>query len=156
MTKTSPTTGSLTINHHFNHTPEKVFAAFSNPAIKEKWFTGPKGGESLERAIDVKTGGSEVLKFKHPSGMITHFIARYHAVEANKRIVYSYDLMINEKHYSTSLAVVELAAAAKGTDMVFTEHVAWHDGTSRDDGLASREKGTRWQFDRVAEVLGGQ
>ena len=75
MTKTSPTSGSFTINRHFNHAPEKVFAAFSKPEIKTRWFTRPKGGEDLERVMEVKTGGSEVLKFKHPSGMITHFIA---------------------------------------------------------------------------------
>ena len=154
MTKTSPTSGSFTINRHFNHAPEKVFAAFSDPATKAKWFVGPKGGEDLERVIDVKTGGSENLRYKHPSGMITHFIARYHEVEPGKRIVYSYDLMINEKHHSTSLAVLELAPADKGTDMIFTEHVAWHDGTELAKGLASREHGTSWQFDNVAEVLG--
>ena len=153
MTKTSPTSGSLTINRDFNHAPEKVFAAFTNPKTKAKWFVGPKGGEDLERVIDVRAGGSEILRFKHPSGMITHFIARYHAVEKDKRIVYSYDLMIDGRHHSTSLAVVELTPAAKGTDMIFTEYVAWHDGTIRDVGLASREKGTSWQFDKVAEVL---
>ena len=155
MTTTSPTAGAFTINRHFNHGPEKVFAAFSNPATKAMWFTGPKGGDSLERVIDVTTGGSEILKFRHPSGMITHFAARYHAVEKNQRIVYSYDLMIDGKHHSTSLAVVELVPAAKGTDMTFTEFVAWHDGTELAKGLASREQGTSWQFDKVAEVLAG-
>jgi uncharacterized protein YndB with AHSA1/START domain len=154
MTKTSPTSGSFTINRHFNHGPDKVFDAFSTPATKAKWFTGPKGGEALERVIDVKAGGSEVLRFRHPSGMITHFTARYHSVEKNKRIVYSYDLMIDEKHHSTSLAAVELVPAGNGTDMIFTEHVAWHDGTELAKGLASREHGTSWQFDNVAEVLG--
>ena len=153
MTTTSPTSGSFTINRHFNHGTDKVFAAFSNSATKAKWFTGPKGGDALERAIEVKTGGAEVLKFKHPSGMITHFIAKYHAVEPGKRIVYSYDLMIDSKHHSTSLAVVEFTPAGKGTDMIFTEHVAWHDGTELSKGLASREHGTSWQFDKVAEVL---
>ena len=87
MTTTSPTSGSFTINRNFNHPPEKVFNAFSDPATKTKWFTGPMGGETLERAIEVKPGGAEVLKFKHPSGMITHFIAKYHAVEEAKRTV---------------------------------------------------------------------
>jgi uncharacterized protein YndB with AHSA1/START domain len=155
MTTTSPTSGSFTINRNFNHPAEKVFKAFSDPATKTKWFTGPMGGEALERVIEVKTGGAEVLKFKHPSGMVTHFIAKYHAVEQAKRIVYSYDLMIDGKHHSTSLAVVEFAAVGKNTDMIFTEFVAWHDGTELSKGLASREKGTSWQFDNVAEVLAG-
>lgn len=161
MTKTSPTAGAFTINRHLNHTPEKVFAAFSKPEIKAKWFDGPEGCQQLERNIDVKTGGSEVLKVKWPtnatahSGMITHFVARYHEVEQNKRIVYSYDLMISGKHNSTSLAVVEFVAAAKGTDMTFTEFVAWHDGTDLAKGLASREHGTSWGFDKVADVLAG-
>jgi uncharacterized protein YndB with AHSA1/START domain len=153
MTNTSPTSGSFAINRRFNHGTDKVFAAFSNPATKAKWFTGPKGGDALERTIEVKTGGSEVLKFKHPSGMITHFMAKYHTVEKDKRIVYSYDLMIDGKHHSTSLAVIEFTAAGKNTDMIFTEFVAWHDGTELSKGLASREHGTSWQFDNVAEVL---
>ena len=64
MTTASPTSGSFTINRSFNHPVEKVFKAFSDPATKAKWFTGPKGGDALERIIEVKTGGSEVLKFK--------------------------------------------------------------------------------------------
>ena len=153
MTTTSPTSGSFTINRNFNHPAENVFKAFSDPATKAKWFMGPMGGETLERVIEARTGGSEVLKFKHPSGMITHFIAKYHTVESGKRIVYSYDLMIDGKHHSTSLALVELNSVGKNTDMIFTEFVAWHDGTELSKGLASREHGTNWQFDKVAEVL---
>ncbi len=37
--------------------------------------------------------------------------------------------------------------------MIFTEHVAWHDGTELAAGLESREKGTRWQLDNVERVL---
>jgi hypothetical protein len=61
--------------------------------------------------------------------------------------------MIDGKHHSTSLAVVEFTPAGKSTDMIFTEFVAWHDGTELSKGLASREHGTSWQFDKVAEVL---
>ncbi len=81
--------------------------------MKQQWFTGPKGGEALERRMEVTSGGEEVLKFRHPSGMITHFIASYHAVEPDKRIVYTYNLMINGNHHSTSLAVVELRRPTK-------------------------------------------
>ena len=45
-------------------------------------------------------------------------------------------------------------ACTGGTGMIFTEHVAWHDGTELAKGLASREHGTSWQFDNVAQVLG--
>jgi uncharacterized protein YndB with AHSA1/START domain len=153
MTSTSPTSGSFTINRHFNQGVEKVFAAFSDPATKAKWFSGPDGAEQLERKVDVKTGGSEVLKIKWATGMITHFMAHYHAVEHGKRIVYSYDLMIDSAHHSTSLAEIEFTPVGKNTDMIFTEFLAYHDGTELSKGLTSREKGTTWQFDKVAEVL---
>ena len=39
MSKASPTSGSLTINRNFNYAPEKVFAAFTNPKTKARWFT---------------------------------------------------------------------------------------------------------------------
>ena len=61
--------------------------------------------------------------------------------------------VIDGRHHSTSLAMIELTAKGKAAGMIFTEFVAWHDGTSRDDDRASREKGTRWQFDNAAEVL---
>jgi uncharacterized protein YndB with AHSA1/START domain len=161
MNRTSPTAGVFTINRHFNQAPGKVFAAFSRPEIKSRWFDGPDGCEQLERSLDVRPGGSEVLKVKWPtnstihSGLITHFVARYHEVTQNQRMVYSYDLMIGGKHNSTSLVVVELTAAADGTDMIFTEFVAWHDGTDVDKGLASREHGTNWGFDKMANFLVG-
>ncbi len=62
--------------------------------------------------------------------------------------------MIDDNYHSTSLCAVELSLAGEQTDMIFTEHVVWHDGTELSHGLASREHGTNWQFDNVAEVLG--
>lgn len=153
MTRTSPTAGSLTINRHFAHPIGRVFSAFADDAMKAKWFTGPDGAERLERQVDIRPGGSEVLKIRWTTGMVTHFVARYHAVEAPRRMVYSYDLMIDDAHHSTSLAVVELSSAGGGTDLVFTEFVAWHDGTELQRGLASREHGTLWLFDKMAAAL---
>jgi uncharacterized protein YndB with AHSA1/START domain len=58
----------------------------------------------------------------------------------DERIVYTYDMHLDDKRISVSLATVELEPAGGGTRLTFTEQAVYLDGL---DTQAEREEGTR-------------
>ena len=58
---------------------------------------------------------------------------------SNQRIVYTYDMHLNEARISVSVATVEFQKKGAGTRLVFTEQGAFLDGL---DKPADREHGT--------------
>lgn len=149
------THGSFVIDRRYPAPPERVWAAWTDPAQKAKWFVGPPGWEQLARALDVRVGGAETLRgrFAGPPPMETLFTARYHHVEPLRRLVYVYDMHVGGRHHSLSLATVEFVPDGAGTAMKFSEQVAFLDGTTAAQGVPSRERGTAAHFDRMAPLF---
>ena len=139
----------FTIERIYDATPAEVFAAWANPKLKARWFIGPESWRETQRELDFRVGGEEVLRGEFPNGT-TSFVARFYEIESNERIVYVYDMHLTGKHHSLSLATVEFRPAAGGTRMIFTEAVAFLDGT---ENAAGRERGTAAHFDRIPSVL---
>ena len=146
--------GSFTIERSYAATPARVFAAFADPALKALWFVGPPGWSLLERSQDFRVGGVEVLHGRFPGdGPETVYTARFHAIETDQHIVYSYDMHLNQQHHSVSLATLQLLAEGSGTRLLYTEQVAFLDGTSNSAGTTSREQGTASLFQQMAASL---
>ena len=78
------------------------------------------------------------------------FDARYHDIVENQRIVYSYDLYLDDQRMSVSVATVELESHDDGTRMLFTEQGAFFDGI---DDPANREHGTNLLVDALGKAL---
>lgn len=144
--------GSFTIERVFRAPVARVFAAWADPETKARWFIGPPDRWTLvRRAQDLRVGGEEVLAGQLKDGPSTVFLARYHAIVPNERIVYAYDMFVGGKHFSVSLATVELTRTPEGgCRMTFTEQAAFFHG---EDGTESRRGGTDAHFDRLAQVL---
>jgi uncharacterized protein YndB with AHSA1/START domain len=155
MTMTVGSTRSVThatfvIERTFPASPDRVFAAFADPATKKRWFVMPAHWEGTEHALDFRVGGRELNRGGPPSGTVHTFDARFHEIVENERIVYAYDLSFGDVLVSVSLVTIELSAAAEGTRMTFTEHGAFLDGH---DDPAGREHGTHLLLDAVAAFL---
>ena len=136
--------GSFTLQRELPHAPERVFAAWSDPKAKAAWFSGPSGQWTpLEREMDFRVGGRERAKGKWKNGVVTDFQAHYLDIVPLKRIVYSYNMHVDEKKISVSLATLQLVpaevAGKAGTKMILTEQGAFLDGY---DDAGSRERGT--------------
>jgi uncharacterized protein YndB with AHSA1/START domain len=74
----------------------------------------------------------------------------YFDVVPDARIVYSYEMHLDERKISVSLASIELTPEAGGTRVVVVEHGAFLDGY--EDGGA-REHGTNWLLDKLGASL---
>ncbi|MBV8666897.1 MAG: SRPBCC family protein [Burkholderiaceae bacterium] len=145
--------GSFSIERRYNASPAQVYAAWSDIETKARWFIGPEGWTLLKRTLEFRVGGQEVLQGRLSNGMETLFTACFHHLTPNERIVYVYDMHLNGKHHSLSLATVEFTPAERGTRMLFTEQVAYLDGTDGAQGVAMREHGTAAHLDRLGRLL---
>jgi uncharacterized protein YndB with AHSA1/START domain len=128
----------------------KVFAALTDPKAKAKWFTGGPGYTLLARSMDAGPGGREHVQGRWDSGMVSTFDALYHDVIPDLRVVYAYEMHINERKISVSLATFELKPTGAGTRLVMTEQGAFLDGY---DDAGARERGSNFLLDALGNSL---
>ena len=150
MTDRSVTRTTFVIERTYPVSPRAVFAAFAEPTLKERWFTMPPDWVDTEHTLDFRVGGRETNRGGPAGGPVHLFDARYQDIVENERIVYAYDLYIDEQRVSVSLATIELAAVGSGTRMTFTEQGAFLDGL---EDPAEREHGTHLMVDALGAAL---
>ena len=100
--------------------------------------------------MDFRLGGRELNRGGPPGGTVHTFDARYHDIVEDERIVYSYELYLDDQRMSVSLATIELTPHDGGTRMVFTEQGVFLDGV---DDPANREHGTNLLVDALGTAL---
>ena len=146
--------GDFSINRVYAAAPADVYAAWADHDTKARWFIGPEGWSQVERTLDMRVGGVEILHGRFAaSGLETLFSARYHLVEPGRRLVYVYDMHLSGRHHSVSVATVEFIGDPEGTRLRFTEQVTFVDGTDGRDGSLSRKRGTAAHLERIAGCL---
>jgi uncharacterized protein YndB with AHSA1/START domain len=128
----------------------QVFKALTDPAAKAKWFAGGDGYTLLAREMDVRPGGREHVKGRWENGLVSTFDATYHDVVPDERIVYSYEMHLDDRKISVSLATLELRPAGTDTRLVMTEQGAFLDGY---DDAGSREHGSNFLLDALGKSL---
>ena len=144
--------GTFSIERTYPVPRAQVFRALTDPAAKAKWFAGGAGYTLLSREMDVRPGGRERVSGRWESGTVSTFDAVYHDVVKDERIVYSYEMRLDERKISVSLATFELKPAAAGTHLVMTEQGAFLDGY---DDAGSRERGSNFLLDALGKSLAG-
>ncbi|MEZ4454506.1 MAG: SRPBCC family protein [Nannocystaceae bacterium] len=150
-TNRSPIHGTFTLERIYDATPERVFQAWADPALKAQWFSGPADRwTSLERSCEFRVGGQERARGQFQGGRISDYRARYHQIRTNELLVYDYDMFVDDTFLSVSLSTVEILAHRGGTRLVYTEQGVYFDGN---DGRANREEGTRALLENLVAAL---
>ena len=149
---------SFTIERELPHAPERVFAAWADPRAKAAWFAAPKSVcTEVIREQDFKVGGKERLRGHWNDGRTSDFHCVYQDILPDRRIVYSYNMYVNDEKLSVSLATIEFepvqVGGKPGTKLILTEQGAYLDG--HQDGGASREQGTRGLVGNLEKYLNG-
>lgn len=151
MTERNVTHSTFVLERLYDAPPARVWAAWSTEEAKNKWFGGDEGSWTpLERAFDFRVGGRERAVGRWTSGTVSAFDALYWDIIPEERIVYTYEMHIDDRKISVSLASVELRPEGRGTRLKVTESGAFLDGY---DDSGSREHGTGWLLDRLGESL---
>ena len=129
----------------------RVWKALTDPAAKQTWFSGtPDRWQLIERHMDARPGGTERLKGRWEGGVVSTFDATYHDVIPEQRLVYSYEMHLDDKKISVSLATLQLKAAGAETTLMVTEQGAFLDGY---EDAGSREHGTGHLIDALGASL---
>jgi uncharacterized protein YndB with AHSA1/START domain len=141
---------TFVIERTFDFAPKVVFAAWADAEAKSRWFAGPSDWKPLRRELDFKVGGRERLRGGRPGAHVFDFEARYYDIVTNARIVYAYEMHLDDVKISVSLATIEFNAQGAGTRLIVTEQGVFLDGY---DDAGSREQGTRGLLDQLGDAL---
>lgn len=141
---------AFTIEKTYDASPSKVWRAWSDPAEKAEWFSGPEEWGPDEFELDFRVGGREISRGGPPGGPVFTYDATYRDIVPGERFVYAYDMFSDEIRISVSLGTVELAAAGDGTKLTYTDHGAYLDGL---DTPEEREHGTIELLDALGRTL---
>ncbi|HTV21565.1 MAG TPA: SRPBCC family protein [Polyangiaceae bacterium] len=153
MTKHRVKHASFTLERHYDATPARVFAAWSDPESKRRWYFCDDRWVLTEHLFQFEVGGRERMKVRPPDGVIHEFDGVYRDIVPDQRIIYSYDMHVGRDRISVSLATVELAAEGDGTRLAFTEQGAFLDGLASPE---EREEGTAVGLDHLGAWLRGE
>ena len=148
------THSTFVIERNYSKPVERVFAAFSDPARKRRWYAEGEGRGVLEFSMDFRVGGSDHAVFAVDHGPVQGSLITndtvYQDIVPNQRIVMAYRMSLGDRCFSASLATVEFLSTGQGTSLVFTEQGAYFEGG---DGPQLREKGWSGLLDGLDKIL---
>lgn len=150
MTQRNVTHATFVIERDYPAAPARVFAAFSNAQSKAKWFGGPDDWDKSNHKLDFRVGGKESVSGGPPGGAVHYYNAEIWEITPNQRIVTSYQMHLDERRISVSLATTEIKPNGAGSKLIYTEQGAYLDGY---DDAGQREQGTQELLDQLGAYL---
>ena len=141
---------TFTFERSYPVPPARVFAAWSDPAQKRRWFRGPDEWPQGEHSLDFRVGGRERNEGRVPGGGAFRYDAVYHEIVADRRIVLAYTMHSDDVLISVSLSTVQLIAERGGTRLVYTEQGTYLPGG---DTPAMRLAGTEQIYGNLERLL---
>ena len=138
---------SLTLKRRLNASPEKVYAAWTNPQKIARWF-GPsslKAGTGLA-SIDARIGGRYRISFTMENGEYNEVGGVYREVVPNERLVFSWAWHSTPER--DSLVTVSLKPDGDGT-LLTLHHEQLFDQAARD----GHERGWLGSLDKLERLI---
>ncbi len=135
MTELSLIHHTFSVERRYQAPVEDVFAAWSDPRAKRRWFAGGDG----EHALDFQVGGTEISRNRGANGKLLEFESRYTDIVDGRRIVYTSTLSADGHLATTSVTTVEFNTDNNDTILLLTESDVFLDGQEQPSW---RERGT--------------
>ncbi|NJP65845.1 SRPBCC family protein [Streptomyces spiramenti] len=139
---------TFSLERTFTATPARVFAAWSDPVAKARWFGSGEGHE-----LDFRPGGHERTHGTGSGGEALAFASVYHDVVEGERIVYASTLTTDGALATVSTTTVEFAPDGGGTRLTLTEQATFLDGREEPEW---RRHGTACWLDALGSELDGR
>ena len=139
----------FTLERIFKASPARVFAAWASHEQKKKWFGLVDGWVEEINTLDFREGGEERQAGRFPNGMHSDFRNRYIEI-----IVYTYEMYIDGRRISVSLASVSLEPSGNGTKLTLIENGIYLVRFAADaDDNCQRRQGTEEILDELVRYL---
>ena len=129
-----------------------VWHALSDNDARDQWFGGGAAFDVREKSHDFSVGGHGVEDGQWRGGPTSRFVSTYTDIVDELRMVFAYDMWVDDRHISTSLATIAVEPDADGTRLTYTEQGVHLDGL---DTVEGREEGTRGLLDNLGSFLTG-
>jgi len=127
----------FTLTNDLPAPPATVYAAFADPALRDRWFRIPGPSAEHRYELDFREGGGEMASNRFPVedgvevlGYRSHFLD----LVPDTRVTYAYEVMVDGRRRWVSLTTVALEPFGEGTRMSWTEQYAFLEVTG--DGSA--------------------
>jgi uncharacterized protein YndB with AHSA1/START domain len=141
---------SFRLERSYPASPERVFAAWQTLEAKSQWFANEDGLDVVDpHVLDFRPGGREHFSAKF-GGQVYDFDATYYDIVDRERIVWSYDMHVDGRRMSVSIATVEITGVPGGAHLVMTEQGAFLDGLDTNE---QRREGTEQFLGNLADYL---
>lgn len=147
MTATLQKIEPLVMTRQFAAPPERVYAAWTTPALFSQWF-GPPGGAVTRCEMDAKVGGRWRTEMRMPEGQTYGASGEFKVLEPPKRIVLSWVWDDRPAGAPDMEIDITLAAQGAGTAMTFTQT-----GFRSEEQRGRHTQGWTPAFEKLAAVL---
>jgi uncharacterized protein YndB with AHSA1/START domain len=146
----SQTHATFVVERTYPTTIAAVWHALSDNDARDQWFGGGPEFDAHERSHDFRVGGHATEEGQWHGGPRSRYLATYTDIVDQQRIVFTYDMWVDDLHISTSLTTIAVEADAEGTTLTYTEQAVHLDGL---DTVQGREEGTRGLLDTLGSFL---
>lgn len=153
-TETNIVHNTFTLERNYPQPPDRVFAAFSHPARKRRWYA--EGDHEIqEYELEFRVGGSERLHYQfkpgHPiAGSEIHNESTYQDIVPDQRIVTTGKMTLNGKPIQIAVVTLEFVPSGSGTDLVLTSQGTFIDWPGGDKMI---EQGWRGLLENLSKHL---
>lgn len=132
------------VTRTFKARPERVFAAFEDPAQMARWM-GQRGATTEVQALDVREGGEVLVQMNWDNGMSMRLRGTFKRVEKPSLLEFTWEMEGEDEN--KGVVTVELAPHDTGTELTLT-----HEGLAG-PAQTYAEAGWNGWFDRLQEVV---
>ncbi|KQV92373.1 SRPBCC family protein [Pelomonas sp. Root1237] len=146
MTTTPAAHTSFVLERRFKASATRVFAAWADPATKQRWSDCHAEMNATEFSMDFRPGGQEIYRSALPDGTQLAVDKVFLDIVPQARIVFAYSMAADGRALSASLVTVEFSNSPAGSTLKLTEQLAYLDGHQ---DLEQRRRGTEEGLDRL-------
>jgi len=137
----------LVMTRQFEAKPERLYAAWTTPALFSQWF-GPPGGSVTRCEMDAKIGGRWRAEVRTPDGKEYGASGVFKTLEPPKRIVLSWIWDDRPDGAPDMEIAITLAARGEGTEMTFRQT-----GFRSEEQRGRHTQGWTPAFEKLAALL---
>jgi uncharacterized protein YndB with AHSA1/START domain len=124
-----PQAPSLSIKRTFKAPAQKVFAAWTQPAVLKRWFGPGEQTQVLVADLDVRVGGRYRIVMRSPDGEEHRVGGVYTEIVPGHKLAFTWAWESTPERQS--LVTIEIKAAAVGCELTLS-HERFFDETARD------------------------